>query len=77
MQKIIKCPLCKGTLEEGFTELVFRHERSVVVLEGVPALVCSHCGEASVDSDTAQKSYDKAQEEFKRGVVLEFSKYAA
>jgi YgiT-type zinc finger domain-containing protein len=62
-------------MEQGFTELVFKRNRSVVVIEGVPALVCKQCGEASIDMKTSQAAYDLADFEIKRGVFLEFCKF--
>ena len=73
----LQCPLCKSKMSNGKSELTFRRDRSVVVVEDVPALVCSQCGEASFDLKTAQIAYDIADTEIKRGVALEFCKYTA
>ena len=72
-----RCPLCKGHMLPGTTTLTLRKERSVVVIEAVPALVCEHCDEASVDAETAQVAYDLAQREIDKGVALEFCTFAA
>jgi YgiT-type zinc finger domain-containing protein len=71
------CPLCKGRMAPGRTDLTFRRDRSVVVVQGVPALVCEHCGEASLDTSTSKSAYDLAEREMSRGVALEFCTYAA
>ena len=71
-----KCPLCKATMSEGKTDLTLRRGRSVVVVEGVPALVCQACGEASLSSDVSQTVYTLADREASRGVALEFCTYA-
>ena len=73
----MRCPACKSEMEQGFTELVFKKNRSVVVIEGVPAVVCPQCGEASIDLKTSKIAYDIADKEIKRGVSLEFCKFKA
>ena len=72
-----RCPACKCPMEEGHTDLTFRRERSVIVVEEVPALVCSQCGEASVEGEIAQRAYELAEREIQRGVSLEFCKFKA
>jgi len=71
------CPVCKGEMVSGRTDITFRRDRSIVVVEGVPALVCQHCGEASLDSETAKAAYALAEREISRGVTLEFCTFAA
>lgn len=72
-----KCPLCKGKMEEGETDLTMRRDRSIVVIEKIPALICEHCGEAIIDSNIAQIAYDMANKEINRGVFLEFCQFKA
>ena len=72
-----KCPLCKGTMAQGTTDLTLRRGRSVVVVEAVPALVCQACGEASLSAAVSQAVYTLADREASRGVALEFCTYAA
>jgi YgiT-type zinc finger domain-containing protein len=64
-------------MEQGFTELILKRERSVVVIEAVPALVCPQCAESSIDVETAQKANELAEQAIKRGVPIEFHKFAA
>ena len=45
-----RCPLCKGRMLDGKTDLTLRRGRSVVVVEEIPALVCEECGEQSIES---------------------------
>lgn len=71
------CVLCRGRMKPGKTDLTLRRDRSVVVVEGVPALVCENCGEASLDAATAQAVHELAEREVARGVALEFCKYPA
>jgi YgiT-type zinc finger domain-containing protein len=62
-------------MKAGTTDLTLRRNRSVVVVEGVPALVCENCGEASLDAKTAQAAHELAEREIARGVALEFCKF--
>ncbi len=66
-----KCPLCRGTMIEGPTDLTLRRDRSVVVVEAVPALVRRSCGEASLSAQVAQSVYALADCEAARGVATE------
>jgi len=71
------CPMCKGSMTPGRTDATFRRGRSIVIIEGIPALVCDNCGEASLDSKTSKSVYKLAENEIERGVALEFCTYAA
>jgi YgiT-type zinc finger domain-containing protein len=69
------CPVCKGKMENGITDLSMRRKQSVVIVEEIPALVCSNCGEAIIESMVAQKAYDLAAEYLRPGKSLEFCKF--
>ncbi len=52
----MKCPLCKGIMESGKTNLPFSLEGgNVVVVINVPALVCGQCGDDFVQIDIVRK----------------------
>ena len=52
----MKCPLCKGMMSAGKTNLPYDlKEGNVVVIINVPALVCEQCGEDFVEIDVARK----------------------
>ena len=52
----MKCPLCKGSMSEGKTNLPYDlTEGNVVVILNVPALVCDQCGDDFVEIDIARK----------------------
>ena len=72
-----KCPMCKGVMLKGTTHLTLRRDRSVVVVQAVPALVCQDCGEASLEAKVADAVHELAQREINRGVALEFCTLAA
>lgn len=73
----MRCPVCKTEMKEGKTELTLKRQRSVVVMEDVPAMVCPQCGEASIDASVSQAAYEIAEKEIRRGVALEFCKFKA
>lgn len=73
----LHCPLCKYKMKEGKTELTLKRERSIIVIEDVPAMVCPQCGEASIDASISQLAYEIAEQEIQRGVTLEFCKFRA
>ena len=72
----MKCPLCKGKMGTGKTNLPYEiGEEYMVVAKDVPALVCEQCGEPFVEIAelrVVEKIVDTAE---KDGVTLGFIKY--
>lgn len=52
---MMKCSLCKGNVEERLIRYVQDFEGRVVIVENVPAEVCTQCGEKYLRSDVAEK----------------------
>jgi YgiT-type zinc finger domain-containing protein len=50
-----RCPLCGGEKQEGTTTFAVDLKFGVVVVRGVPALVCGKCGDAWIDDSVAAK----------------------
>ena len=74
----MKCVICKrGETEPGSTTITLEREPLTLVVKGVPAQVCSTCGEAYVDEDTTRKLLDMAEQEAKAGAQVEVREYAA
>lgn len=49
----MKCIACKsGHVEPGSVTFTAERDGTVVVIRGVPAEVCSNCGEEYIDSET-------------------------
>ncbi len=48
--KVKKCPLCGGGMDEGVTTMPFFIAEKVVVIKNVPAEICADCGEAYMQS---------------------------
>ena len=52
----MKCPLCAGDMEKGFTTLTFTQgSEETIVIQNVPADVCTQCGESFVDFETTRR----------------------
>ena len=53
--KLKKCPLCGGKMDDGITTLSFLMGENVAIIKNVPAEICSDCGEAYMKSHVAGK----------------------
>jgi YgiT-type zinc finger domain-containing protein len=74
-----KCGVCGGKMEAGETTFDFRIGDSIVaVFEGVPALVCSRCGEKYFTFDVGKKMESLAlkREKLKEARFVPVIKYA-
>ncbi len=72
----MKCPLCKGAMEKGETNMPYElKDEKMVVIRGVPALVCSQCGDVFVEAPILRdvESIVKTAEE--EGIILGFVKF--
>lgn len=49
------CFFCKGTMEKKNVTLDLRIEGKLIVIENVPAQVCSQCGESVLIPETGEK----------------------
>ena len=49
-----RCPLCEGNKTEGFTTYTVDLGFGVVVVRGVPAKICTQCGEEWIDASVAR-----------------------
>ena len=78
MRHTVKCTICKhGETERGVTTITLEREALTLVVKGVPAQVCSNCGEAYVDEETTRKLLDTAEAEAKAGAQVEIREYKA
>lgn len=48
------CFKCKGRLEEKKVNYVVDLEKTIIVIKGVPAQVCTNCGEQYFDDETSE-----------------------
>jgi len=54
-EKDMFCDFCGGRLFPKTTEIELKRGDRWVIIEGVPAEVCSHCGEKYFSSEVAKK----------------------
>lgn len=50
----MKCFMCNGDLEEKKVNYVVDLEDTIIIIKGVPAKVCSQCGEQYFDDKTSE-----------------------
>lgn len=74
----MKCVICKhGETEPGVTTITLERGALTLVIKGVPAQVCSNCGEAYVDEETTRKLLETAEAEAESGAQVEIREYKA
>lgn len=50
----MNCFKCKGNLEEKNVNYMVDLEETIIIIKGVPAKVCTQCGEQFFDDETAE-----------------------
>ncbi len=50
----MNCFKCKGNLEEKNVNYMVDLEETIIIIKGVPARVCTQCGEQYFDDETAE-----------------------
>ena len=48
------CYRCPGTMKSGAATVLLRRDGHVLILEGVPALICDLCGETAYTAEAAR-----------------------
>ena len=51
----MQCAFCQGDLQEKLITYPTKYEDRVVIIENVPAQVCTQCGETVLRPDVAEK----------------------
>lgn len=52
---IMKCFMCKGSLEEKNTTFMVELDNCIIIIKNVPSLVCEQCGEVSYSDEVAKQ----------------------
>ena len=74
----MNCGICKhGETQPGFVTVTLEREGMTLVFKGVPAQVCTNCGEAYVDETTTAQLLDDAEHAVKAGVHVEVRTFKA
>ena len=50
----MNCFMCKGDLKEEKVNYVVDLEKTIIIIKGVPAKVCTQCGEQYFDDEIAE-----------------------
>ncbi len=73
----MKCVICKyGETSDGRTTLTVERGDMVLVLRGVPARVCTNCGEAYVSGEVTDEILRRAEEMRQQGVEIDVRRFA-
>ena len=70
------CPLCGGEKQPGFTTFAVDLGFGVVVVRGVPALVCANCGAAWLENPIAERLEGIVGEARRKQAVVEVMQWA-
>ena len=71
------CVVCKvGETRAGKTTVTLERKGVTLLFKGVPAEVCSNCGEAYVDQGTTQTLLREAEEAAQSGVQVHITEFA-
>ena len=49
------CFMCKGTLQDGFSNFTSDMGKCIVIVRNVPSHICTQCGEVSYNDETAKR----------------------
>ncbi|OFZ19311.1 MAG: YgiT-type zinc finger domain-containing protein [Bdellovibrionales bacterium RBG_16_40_8] len=72
----MKCPLCKGEMSDGQTNLSYEINKDrFLVIKNVPALVCDQCGEPFIDIKITRKVEKIISEAEKDGILIGIVKF--
>ena len=72
----MKCLICRqAEIVDGFTSITFEREEFQLLINNVPARICSSCGEAIVDEDVATQLISIAGDSFRQGIREDVREY--
>ena len=73
----MKCQVCGNPLEATVTDMPFKTGmRTIVILKGLPVLLCGNCGEYLLEDPVLEKT-ESILEHVDQNVELEIVQYAA
>jgi YgiT-type zinc finger domain-containing protein len=74
----MKCPICKhGETENGFASVALERNKTTLVFKHVPADICNHCGEKSINQSVSVELFSKAKQAEDAGVQVDVREYLA
>ena len=74
----MKCAICKhGETYPGKATVTLERDSTTLVIKGVPAIVCSNCGEEYVTEETSARLLKSAEDAARAGVQVDVREYIA
>jgi YgiT-type zinc finger domain-containing protein len=74
----MRCVICRhGETQAGTTTVTLERNGMTLVVKGVPASICTNCGEEYVDEETTSQLLESAEKAAGAGVQVSIREYAA
>ena len=74
---MVKCVICKeGETRPGKITVTLQRESMILVMRGVPAIVCENCGEEYLEAGTKDLMMKQAGELARSGIQVAICEYA-
>ena len=74
----MKCVVCKqGETQPGKATITLERDGTTLVVKGVPASVCTNCGEEYVSEEITAQLLKSAEEAARAGVQVDVREYIA
>ncbi len=74
----MKCVVCKqGETKVGKATITLERDGTTLVVKGVPANVCTNCGEEYVSEEITARLLKNAEEAVQAGVQVDVREYIA
>lgn len=74
----MKCTLCKhGETSPGTTTVNLNRGESAIIIKGVPAEICTNCGEYYLSEEITAQVLQLAEEAVRKGAEVEILRFAA
>jgi len=74
----MKCVVCKqGETKVGKATITLERDGTTLVVKGVPARVCTNCGEEYVSEEITARLLKNAEEAARAGVQVDVREYIA
>jgi YgiT-type zinc finger domain-containing protein len=71
------CPVCGGSKAEGTITFTADMQETLVVVRGVPATVCSLCGNEWLNDETAEVLEQIVEDARKKSCLFEVAQFSA
>ena len=74
----MKCVICKyDQTEDKKVTITLERDRSIVVIKGVPAIVCKNCGDYYLSEEITKQVLEHGEDAIEKGVELEVTELSS